>query len=100
MHFIIVLILNENVGAGLEYFIPQYEDQFLVCFDAEVPKVINIKQHHLLPAAESVLILYEILFHGIFDVWENRNDFVESFLSDVTDIAITLGFDCGSPSIV
>lgn len=100
MHFIVVLILNKNVRSGLEYFIPEHENEFLVRLDAEISKVLNIKQHHLLPAAEPILILNKILLHGILDIREDRDDLVECFLSDVSNIAITLGLDRGRPPVV
>ena len=100
MHFIVVLILNENVRPSLEYFIPEHEDQLLISLDAEVSEVLNIEQHPLLPAPEPVLILNEILLHRILHIREYRDDLVEGFLGDVADITVARGLDRGSSPVI
>ena len=67
------------------------KNQFFVCLDAEIAEVVNIEQQKLLPAPVLILILYQVLFHGVFDLGENRHDFIECFFGDVTNIAIVFG---------
>ena len=47
-----------------------------------------------------ILILYEVLFHFVFDVWENGNDLIESLLVNKSNIAVELRLDSGSSPLV
>lgn len=76
------------------------EDDLLVGLQAQVPEIVNIKKQKLLPASILVLVFNQILFHRVLDLWEDRNNLVESITRDMTNVTIVLGPDRGSSSIL
>lgn len=100
VHFVVILILNKDVLARLEYLVSEHENQLLVGLNAQVAEIVNIQQHHLLPAAEAVLVLNEILLHSIFDIWEDGDDLVEGLLGDVADVTVTFRLNRRGPPVV
>lgn len=97
--FVVVLILLEDVMAGLEGLGFHDENQFFIRLSAQVTEVINVQKKGLLPASILILILNEILLHCVFDIWENGYDFIECLLRDVPDVAVAFRLNGGRPSV-
>lgn len=100
VHFVVILILNKYVLASLEYLVSEHENQLLVGLNAQVAEIVNIQQHHFLPAAEAVLVLNEILLHCVFDVWEDCDDLIEGLLGDVADVTVTFSLNSRCSPVV
>ena len=88
----------EDLVASLENFILHVEDNFFVGFQAQVAEVVNAKQQELLPTPILILVLDEVLLHGVLHFGENCHYFVECLARDVPDVAVVLSLNGSSSS--
>ena len=74
--------------------------QLLVRLYAQLPKILNIEQDVLLPAPVLVLVLNHVLPHGLLQVGENQDYFVEGFFRDMSNITVVLRLDIGCAPVL
>jgi len=90
----------EDLVTSLIDFTLDVKDELFVGFKTKVAKIVDIEELELLPASIFILVLNQILFHCIFDLWENSDDFVESLFGDMSDITVVFCLDIGCSSVL
>ena len=97
---IVVFVLLEDLVTGLIDFTLDVKDELLVSFKTEVAKIVDVEELELLPASVFILVLDQILFHCVFDLWENSDNFIESLFGDMADITVVFGLNVGCSSVL
>jgi len=100
VNLIVVFILLEDLVTSLIDFTLNVEDELLIGFKAKIAEIVNVEQLELLPAPILILILDQVLLHGVLNFRENSYDFVESLFGDMTDITVVFGLDIGCSSVL
>ena len=100
IYFVVVLPLGENLVPSLHRLRLNMKDQLLVRLYAQLPKILNVEQDVLLPAPVLVLVLNHVLPHGLLQVGENQDYFVEGFFRDMSNITVVLRLDIGCAPVL
>jgi len=100
VNLIVVFILMEDLVTSLIVFTLNVEDELLIGFKTEITEIVNVEKLELLPAPILILILDQVLLHGVLNFRENSYDFVESLFGDMTDITVVFGLDIGCSSVL